>query len=170
MSVRMIYRKPNNSNFSGELGADASGMRRIVVTGTGTVESWLATVEQAETYLRGQLAAQGGWDIVNFDFRQTSWTRISGLDFSINITANVPNAYSNKDHLDFLARLMNDYVINYFIGQSQGITNLRLQADDGTSVGQKPPEDNIFLKLFGAGGLTIGAVAGIAIIYLLVRD
>lgn len=112
--------------------SSASSTRRIHVTGTARLYSTFQTVEGAESYLKQKFIA-AGWKLYNFDFTQTGYT--FSISFDIDISADVSNAYTNQQQLDFVSSVFNNYIINLGVTQSKGITDLRLQISGNDAPG-----------------------------------
>jgi hypothetical protein len=159
-----IYDAPPQNSELGQLGG---GTRRISITGTAVIQTWNETVESAENFVRS-IFERAGWKLYNFDFQQISWTRLSGLEFSVNIVADVSNDYTNQQHLDFATRSMQSYVS---ITGNQTITNVYLKAE-GAEIGTAPNGGQplglpYFLNpilptnLFGSAGTTVLVVAAV---------
>jgi hypothetical protein len=109
-----VYISKTPDSFSGELGQSAT--RRINIVGTANVGSTgLEGVSGIGAALRQAFENQG-WFFSNFEF---SGGGLFSDTVSINLTADVPNQYSNQDHLDQAYRILNNYQL------SSGVTSWR---------------------------------------------
>lgn len=89
-----------------QLGAAAT--RQIEIVGTGKVRTYGESVDGLENVIAEALKNQGGWRIYNLDFRQTDWFSLDGMDFDVNIKAEVPNEYTNDNHVNFVSGVINN--------------------------------------------------------------
>ncbi len=182
--TKIILRKANN--YSGQLGA---GTRRVIITGTANVGSLgIVGSSGAENSLKSRFAAQG-WNIVNF---HVGITGVFTYAATINITADVPNAYANQSHLDQAYRIFNGYEISSGIKTWNPFTGVYLEIQGEDKADFKPPKSTTikgtptptpggnnsngnpngnpnpldFLNptnLFGTAGLSVGLVAAVLI-------
>ncbi len=180
----IIRRAARNKNFSsGELGAQ-TGTRRITISGTGQLNAPLLTVEGAEQFLQNAIRQQDGWNFVNFDFAQVGNISITGKrQFSVNVVADVPAAYTNQQHLDEFVSILNTYALDYLIGSTKGISDLKLKISgvdaDGTQktlsagnpdldeIKKKASEGDFFATLATTLGISIPIATGLTAIALI---
>ena len=189
MSVKIIYRN-SNSNYSGELG---SNTRRLQFTGTARLSTLVGGVPSLKSLAKSQIEKQG-WEIINFTLEDTGGVLdLSNRPISINLTVNVPDAYTNQEHYDQLARIFNSYSATF----GGNVNQLQLSVSGADKPQTKPvqviPGTNYIVNtgsnsktgnttdfsssvgafnptnLFGIAGLSVGAVAAGLILVILLR-
>lgn len=120
--------------LSGQLGA---GTRRVTITGTGVYSpNSLSTFSGSKQYVRGLFEAQG-WRIINFDISDSGW--IFNSPVGINITAEVPDEYTNQAHLDQVYALFNSYYVSNLTSTLHPFSGLNLKIDGQDRSGYTPP-------------------------------
>lgn len=111
--------------------------RRLKITGSAVYHQGalsaigLFTLRDIQDWLRRSLVVSGGWVNVSVSFQDTSGNRFfCPCPFAINIEADVPAAYSNREHLDFVGSALASYVVS-ILGVNQtrgaGVSDIRLQ-------------------------------------------
>lgn len=188
MSMRIIYHAAKRNGYSGELGDDVSGTRRVMIVGTGQINVPLLTVEGTEQYLQNIFSQQDGWRIVNFDFAQVGSISLTGKrQFSINVVADVPAAFTNQQHLDEFISRLNSYSLDFLVGDTKGISDLYVKISGVDADGvqktlnagnpdipdiKKKNEDDFLTTLAKSLGVSIpvAAVGGLLLFVYLMKD
>lgn len=116
-------------------------MRRITITGSAILKTWGdSNIDHYESTFKQKLAASG-WRVVNLDFRATGWLTITGVNFAIYVEADVPDEYTNQQHQDHFAELLNNYelCLTYWGGNcGRVITDVNLMTTGADKPGATP--------------------------------
>lgn len=113
-------------------------MRNITFVGSAKLRNNAVgySLDSTEPWFRNALNAEG-WVVHNLDFTIQSYANFWDSPFSIYISANVPDQYSNQDHLNLLSRVFTAYHWNYGITTFYPMTDvvLRVQGDNSQTGG-----------------------------------
>jgi hypothetical protein len=113
--------------------------RRISISGTAVVgDIGLETWSSVTAFLRQQFENEG-WRLHNFSLEEGSGIFSANVD--INISADVSNNYTNREHLDNAYRKFNAYTIDYYIATNRPFSNVRLDVSGTEKPSYSAPKE-----------------------------